>query len=172
MNFFILSWRRVWVKRRNIPLPNTEFLIQPLSPYGVTQLLNYDIIEFPEETNTKSSNQRVSKLEKWEGPTVITLQLRALTLHNVNQGHISPLYPHSMFVSVNGCHAQVWSVLRYPYPGPLEGKSIKRFDCGAWFIFMTAWKWLSLVLCKFSNFKITVEMTLIQSKKFIILLTL
>ena len=49
-------------------MPNTEFLIQPLSPYGVTQLFNYDIIEFPEETNTKSSDQRVSKLEKWEGP--------------------------------------------------------------------------------------------------------
>ena len=30
--------------------------------------MNYDIIEFPEEGDPKSSNQRVSKLEKWEGP--------------------------------------------------------------------------------------------------------
>ena len=43
-------------------------LIQPFGPNGGIQLLNYDIIEFPEEGNTKSSNQRVSKLEKWEGP--------------------------------------------------------------------------------------------------------
>ena len=33
----------------NVPLPYTEILIQLFGPKRVTQLLNYDIIEFPEE---------------------------------------------------------------------------------------------------------------------------
>ena len=41
--------RRVKVERRNVPLSYTEFLIQPFGPSGLSQLLNYDIIEFPEE---------------------------------------------------------------------------------------------------------------------------
>ena len=32
-------------------------VIQPFGPKRVTQLLNYDIIEFPEEGYPKSSNQ-------------------------------------------------------------------------------------------------------------------
>ena len=39
--------RRVKVERQNVPLPYTEFLIQPFGPKGLSQLLNYDIIEFP-----------------------------------------------------------------------------------------------------------------------------
>ena len=45
------------VERRNVPLSYTEFLIQPFGPSGLSKLLNYDIIEFPEEGNPKSSNQ-------------------------------------------------------------------------------------------------------------------
>ena len=37
------------VERPNVPLPYAEFLMQPFGPNGLTQLLNYDIIEFPEE---------------------------------------------------------------------------------------------------------------------------
>ena len=55
------------VERPNVPLPCTEFLIQPFGPNGISQLLNYDIIEFPEEVNLKSS-EIVSKPKKWEGP--------------------------------------------------------------------------------------------------------
>ena len=40
------------VQRQNVP----EFLIPPFGPNGGGQLLNYDIIEFPEEENTKSSS--------------------------------------------------------------------------------------------------------------------
>ena len=54
------------VERPNVPLPYTEFLIQPFGPNGGSQLMNYDIIELPEEGNPKSSNQIVSKPEKWE----------------------------------------------------------------------------------------------------------
>ena len=39
------------VERANVPLPYTEFLIQPFGPNGLSQLLNYDIIGFPEEGN-------------------------------------------------------------------------------------------------------------------------
>ena len=45
----VVLGRRVKVERPNVPLPYTEFLIQPLGPYGLIQLLNYDIIEFPGE---------------------------------------------------------------------------------------------------------------------------
>ena len=45
------------VERQNVPMSYTEFLIQPFGPSGLSQLLNYDIIEFPEEGNLKSSNQ-------------------------------------------------------------------------------------------------------------------
>ena len=48
----------VRVERPNVPLPYIEFLIPPFGPNGESQLMNYDIIEFPEEGNTKSSNQR------------------------------------------------------------------------------------------------------------------
>ena len=41
----------------NVPLSYTEFLISPLGPKGVTQLMNYDIIVFSEEGNPKSSHQ-------------------------------------------------------------------------------------------------------------------
>ena len=51
------SCRRVRVERPNVPLPYTEFLIPHLGPDGLGLLLNYDIIEFPEEGNPKSSNQ-------------------------------------------------------------------------------------------------------------------
>ena len=51
------SCRRVRVERPNVPLPYTEFLIPRLGPDGLGLLLNYDIIEFPEEGNPKSSNQ-------------------------------------------------------------------------------------------------------------------
>ena len=37
------------VESPNVPLPYTEILIQLFGPKRVTQLLNYDIIEFPEE---------------------------------------------------------------------------------------------------------------------------
>ena len=37
------------VESPNVPLPYTEILIQQFGPKRVTQLLNYDIIEFPEE---------------------------------------------------------------------------------------------------------------------------
>ena len=50
--------RRVKVERPNVPWPYTEFLMQPFGPNELSQLLNYDIIEFPEEGDPKSSNQR------------------------------------------------------------------------------------------------------------------
>ena len=46
--------RRVRVERPNVP----EFLITPFGPNGGGKVLNYDIIEFPEEGNTILSNQR------------------------------------------------------------------------------------------------------------------
>ena len=78
--------RRVKVERRNVPLSYTEFLIQPFGPSGLSQLLNYDIIEFPEEGNQKSSNQiDFPSLESGRGqmvstPEQETLQLRAFKL--------------------------------------------------------------------------------------------
>ena len=51
------------VERANVPLPYTEFLIQPFGPNGLSQLLKYDIIGFPEE-----GNQIVTKPKMWEGP--------------------------------------------------------------------------------------------------------
>ena len=65
--------RRVKVERRNVPLSYTEFLIQPFGPSGLSQLLNYDIIEFPEEGNPKP------KPEKWAGPNG---QLESRKLYN------------------------------------------------------------------------------------------
>ena len=78
--------RRVKVERPNVPLPYTEVLIQPFGPNGLSQLLNYDIIEFPEEGNLKSSNQIEFPSRKsgsgWmvSTPEKETLQLRALKL--------------------------------------------------------------------------------------------
>ena len=74
----MMSDHRVKVERPNVPLPCTEFLIQPFGPNGLSQLLNYDIIEFPEEENPKSSNQIVSNLEKWEGAKWSALKSRKL----------------------------------------------------------------------------------------------
>ena len=46
----VVRWRlRGRVESPNVPLPYTEILIQLFGPKRVTQLLNYDIIEFPEE---------------------------------------------------------------------------------------------------------------------------
>ena len=58
----------------------------------LAQLLNYDIIEFPEEGNTKSSNQReFPSLKSGRGQMVSpqeqeTLQLRALKLQTPIKG--------------------------------------------------------------------------------------
>ena len=45
----IMNELRGRVESPNVPLPYTEILIQLFGPKRVTQLLNYDIIEFPEE---------------------------------------------------------------------------------------------------------------------------
>ena len=94
------SHRRVKVERPNVPLPCTEFLIQPLGPYELSQPLNYDIIEFPEEGNPKLSNQIVSKPEEWEGPNGQHSRAGNSTTEGfetvyANQEDIWPLYPHS-----------------------------------------------------------------------------
>lgn len=91
----LCSVRRVRVQRRNVPLPYTEFLIPPFGPHGGGQLLNYDIIEFPEEGNPKSS-----KPEKWEGPNgqhsrAGNSTTEGFEIANANQVHISPLFLHS-----------------------------------------------------------------------------
>ena len=63
-----------------------------LAQRGLGQLLNYDIIEFPEEGNTKSSNQReFPSLKSGRGQMVSTqeqetLQLRALKLQTSIKG--------------------------------------------------------------------------------------
>ena len=80
-------------------MPHTEFLIQPFGPLGGGQLLNYDIIEFPEEGNMKSSNQiKFPSLKSGRGqmvstPEQETLQLRALKL----QTPIKGTFPLSSF---------------------------------------------------------------------------
>ena len=80
------------VERRNVPLSYTEFLIQPFGPSGLSQLLNYDIIEFPEEGNLNLSNQiEFPSLKSGRGrmvstPKQETLQLRALKLQMFIKG--------------------------------------------------------------------------------------
>ena len=51
LNPNFLPNRRVRVERPNVPLPYTDFHIPPFGPNGGSQLMNYDIIEFPEEGN-------------------------------------------------------------------------------------------------------------------------
>ena len=80
-----------------------EFLIPPFGPNGGSQLMNYDIIEFPEEGNTKSSNQReFPSLKSGRGQMVSTqeqetLQLRALKLQTPIKGLIKGTFPLSSF---------------------------------------------------------------------------
>ena len=65
--------------------------------------MNYDIIEFPEEGNTKSSNQReFPSLKSGRGQMVSTqeqetLQLRALKLQTPIKGLIKGTFPLSSF---------------------------------------------------------------------------
>ena len=92
----MFCYRRVKVERRNVPLSYTEFLIQPFGPSGLSQLLNYDIIEFPEEGNPNSSNQiEFPSLTSggWmvSTPKQETLQLRALKLQTSIKGKF-PLF--------------------------------------------------------------------------------
>ena len=83
------------VERQNVPLPYTEFLIQPFGQNGVSQLLNYDITEFPEEGNPNSSNQiEYPSLKSGRGRMVSTakqetLQTRALKLQTSIKGTFS-----------------------------------------------------------------------------------
>ena len=92
-------YRRVTVKRWNVP----ETLIPPFGPRGGGQLLNYDIIEFPEVGNTKSSNQReFPRLKSGRGQMVSTqeqetLQLRVLKLLTQIKGLIKGTFPLSSF---------------------------------------------------------------------------
>ena len=94
-----VSPRRVRVKRRNVP----ETLIPPFGPSGGGQLLNYDIIEFPEEGNMKSSNQiKFPSLKSGRGqmvstPEQETLQLRALKLQTPIKDLIMGTFPLSSF---------------------------------------------------------------------------
>ena len=84
--------RRVRVESPNVPLSYTEYLIPPFGPNGGSQLMNYDIIEFPEEGDPKSSNQReFPSLKSGRGQMVSpqeqeTLQLRALKLQTPIKG--------------------------------------------------------------------------------------
>ena len=69
----------VKVERGNVPLSYTEFLIQPFGPSGLSQLLNYDIIEFPEEGNPNSSNQiEFPSLKSGRGQMVSTPEQETL----------------------------------------------------------------------------------------------
>ena len=89
----VVLGRRVKVERPNVPLPYTEVLIQPFGPNGLSQLLNYDIIGFPEEGN----QIELPSLKCRRGRMVSTPEQETIQLEtaNVDQGHISPLYPHS-----------------------------------------------------------------------------
>ena len=89
----------------------TEFLIQPFGPSGLSQLLNYDIIEFPEEGNPNSSNQIEFRSHKsgrgWmvSTPKQETLQLRALKL----QTPIKGTFPLSSFtLRLLHCYGWKW----------------------------------------------------------------
>ena len=86
------------MERPNVP----ECLITPFGPNGGGKVLNYDIIEFPEEGNTIISNQReFPSLKSGRGQMAPkSRRLYKTTTEefetvNANQGHIWPLYPHS-----------------------------------------------------------------------------
>ena len=85
--------RRAKVERANVPLAYTEFLIQPFGPNGLSQLLNYDIIGFPEEGN----QIELPSLQCGRGRMVSTpeQETEGFETTNPNQGYIWPLYPHS-----------------------------------------------------------------------------
>ena len=74
-----------------------QFLIQPFGPQGLSQLLNYDIIEFPEEGYPKSSNQiEFPSLKSGRGqmvstPEQETLQERFLKLQMSIKDTFPPL---------------------------------------------------------------------------------
>ena len=91
------------VESPNVPLSYTEYLIPPFGPNGGSQLMNYDIIEFPEEGDPKSSNQREFPcLKSGSGQMVSTqeqetLQLRALKLLTPIKGLIKGTFPLSSF---------------------------------------------------------------------------
>ena len=78
--------RRVRGYRGEMSLSLIQFLIQLFGPQGLSQLLNYDIIDFPEEGYPKSSKQiEFPSLKSGRGqmvstPEQETLQLRALKL--------------------------------------------------------------------------------------------